>query len=415
MRVTLADVLLGTAQSLRAHALRFGLTSLGIVWGLFMLTLLVAEMDGFNDHWERATTKIGARLLFLIPGTVSKESSGDRDARSVEFRLEDVERLNRLEILDAAAPSKDMGHMILRAGPRTKLVPTYGVTEKTAEIRNFSAVEGRVIHASDVAQRSLVVFLGAEASERLFGQASAVGKTVHIAGVPFRVIGVAERKGMQTVNFGASDDSRAQVPITTAQRWLSRDENVGMIVAAVRNPSESWDAIKLVRLLLGRHHGFEPDHDNAMMSFNLEEVLGLIRVLGLGLTLFFTAASVITLLVGSVGVMNIMLVVVRERTREIGLRKAVGASNAAIFVQFLAETLAVTLISGALGALLGWGVVELQTAAVPAGADFVHVPILGAGTLVMLTLTMVSVGVAAGVLPAMRAARVDPAVALRAS
>ena len=408
------DLLLATLRSIRGHALRFSLTSLGIVWGVLMLTFLVASMDGFNLHWERMTTKIGSRLLFIFPGVISDPKSGDREARNVVFEIEDLERLESLEIVDAVSPSLDLGHRIARAGARTKLVPVFGVTAKTGSVRNFRTAEGRFVTRGDVDEARAVAFLGADAAQRLFGAASPLGKTVRLDGVAFRVVGVAEAKGMQTVNFGPRDDDRVQVPITTAQRWLSRDDNAGGLVVRVRSPEESWQTLELVRALLGRHHGFAADHEQAMMSFNLEEILQLLRALGLGMSLFFTSASLITLGVGAVGVMNIMLVVVRERTREIGLRKALGASNVAIFAQFLAETLAVTLLSGALGAFLGWGLIWLQTLSVPAGAEFVHVPVLLPGTLAVITFAMVAVGLLAGVLPAVRASRVDPAVALRA-
>lgn len=416
----LVDVVLGTVRSLRAHALRFGLASLGIVWGLAMLTYVVASMDGFEEHWERSTQKIGARLVIALPGAVTKEGVGHRAARPVELELEDVERISRLRAVEAAAPSKELGQLILRARPtgssrsRTKLVPTFGVSSQTARIRRYEVEHGRFLSHDDVEHSARVAFLGAVAAERLFGRVPAVGRTVHIESVPFRVVGVAKAKGWQNVNFGARDDDRALIPITAALRWFADSERLDMIVFSSRTSEGSWDAIRYVRALLGRHHGFGADQESALQSFNLEDILILIRTLALGMRIFFTVAAVITLLVGAVGVMNIMLVVVRERTREIGLRKAVGASNAAIFVQFLAETLAVALSSGLVGAALGWLAVQADAAGTDT-SDFVHVPVLLPATLLQISLVMVGVGVAAGLIPAVRASRVEPAEALRAT
>jgi putative ABC transport system permease protein len=167
-----------------------------------------------------------------------------------------------------------------------------------------------------------------------------------------------------------------------------------------------------VRALLALHHDFQPDDENAIGFASIQEGLQLLEIVMLGLRIFLIAAGLITLLVGAVGVMNIMLVVVGERTTEIGLRKAVGASNAAIFTQFLAEALATTTLAGALGALLGWAAIVGARAALPKdGTQFV--PVFDATTLGAIALSLIVVGVVAAVMPALRASRIDPAVSLR--
>jgi putative ABC transport system permease protein len=180
-----------------------------------------------------------------------------------------------------------------------------------------------------------------------------------------------------------------------------------------RSRDESWEATQAARALLGFHHGFRTGDRGAMGDFNLEEIRQLVAPLYLGLRLFLTAASVVTLLVGAVGVMNIMLVVVTERTREIGLRKAIGGSPRAIFVQFLAETLTVCLAAGLAGALLGWLAVMAFAQAVGTGSVMNAPPLLLPGRVAMVMGSLIGVGVAAGLLPAVRAARVDAAVSLR--
>ncbi len=171
----------------------------------------------------------------------------------------------------------------------------------------------------------------------------------------------------------------------------------------------------LVSILLGRHHGFRPDEDTALGIFNVQEAIQIIELLGLGLRIFLTSASLITLLVGAVGVMNIMLVVVTERIKEIGLRKAIGASSGAIFVEFLAETLAITLGAGGVGAVLGWIAVQVGiAAALQSGNVMIPVPALLPGTFALILASIIGVGLGAGMLPAVRAARVEPAISLRA-
>ena len=410
------DVLLGALRSARAHSLRFALTALGIIWGSAVLTYIQANMDGFDRHWQEQTTKVGAHLVILFPGTVPKPGIGERAARPLELEFEDVERIAALQSVAGAAPNLFVGTLLVRADHRTKLVNVTGVSQDTAWIRKFEVATGRFISEDDVGGQARVVFLGAAAAERLFGRRPPLGEIVRIEQVPFRVIGVSEEKGEQNVGVGGgADDEQVMIPYSTAQRWFTQSDTVGSVIFAARSARESWGALARVRALLGLHHGFGPDAETALGAFNIDEVLQLIRTLGLGLRLFFTAAGIITLLVGAVGVMNIMLVVVHERTREIGLTKAVGASNRAVFAAFLAETVLLTSASGAIGLLLGIGAVRLAAAAVVEGSMFTHVPLIVPATLIKLTLTLVGVGIVAGVLPAVRAARTEPAVALRAT
>jgi putative ABC transport system permease protein len=408
------DLLPEALRSIRAHALRFALTSLGMVWGVMMLTYLSASMDGYDAHFARQVDKIGQRVVFLFPGVVTKHTVGHRGARSVKVERDDIARLTTLHAVERAAPSVWVGARVFRAGRRTKLVFTYGVTEDTAAIRNYAVAAGRFVSHADVAGRASVVFLGAKAARRLFGAGPAVGRVVHVDGLPFRVVGVSDPKGDQLLYVGPPDDEVAMVPATTAERWFTRTDAINEVVFAPRTRAESWDALRLARGLLGLHLDFGAEDETAMGAFNIQEVVQVIEGLGLGLRLFLTFASLVTLVAGAIGVMNIMLVMVAERTREIGLRKAVGASNRSIFVQFLAETLVVTLLAGGLGIALGWLGVQASAAAIGAGTTMQAPPLLRPQAVVLVAGALVAVGLAAGLLPALRAARIDPAVALRA-
>jgi len=407
------DLLLDTIRNLRAHALRYLLTSLGITWGVLMLTYLSATIDGYDVHFEAQIAKMGPRLVYLFPGWVTKPGLGQRGTRPVELEREDVERIEVLHALDYAGANLWLGPRVLRAAGRTKLVWSYGGSPETLTIRNYQIAQGRGLEARDEAASARVVFLGSQVAERLFGDRNAVGQRITIDSIPFRVVGVSAEKGEQIVSQGPPDDELAWVPVRTAQRWLTRDDSVGQVIFAPHSNDIGPQATRAVRALLGLHHGFQADDQMALSHFDMQEVMKIIQAILIGLRVFLNAATGVTLLVGAAGVMNIMLVVVTERTREIGLRKAIGAPSAAIFRQFLAETLAVTLCSGLLGAGIGIVLIGLARAGLE-GNTLTPIPIVRPAAIALVLGTIVGLGLLAGLLPAFRAARIEPAISLRA-
>ncbi|MEW6270257.1 MAG: ABC transporter permease [Thermodesulfobacteriota bacterium] len=411
----LRDLLSTTLRSVWAHAFRFALTALGIVWGAAMLTYLSAMADGYDRHFEAQIDKLGQRIVFLFPGVATKLHVGQRGARPVELEREDVDRVAALHAVERAAPNLWLGPRVVRAAGRTKLVHTYGGSEETAALRSFEMAAGRFLGRRDVDLARNVVVLGPRAAERLFAGAPAVGRTVHVEGIPFEVIGVARAKGDQLLFMGPLDDEVAFVPFTTARTWFTRTDVVDQLVFAPLTREGSWDAVRLVRATLGRHHGFRQDDDAAMGYFNVQEAVDIVHGLLLALRLFLTAASLVTLFAGAVGVMNIMLVMVAERTREIGLKKAIGASNRRIFLEVVAETLLVTALAGLVGVLLAWLGVELSARGIAPGQTMQGPPLLAARRVVVILVTLIGVALASAVLPALRAIRTDPASALRAT
>ena len=371
----LIDIALSTLRSLRAHALRFALTSLGIVWGVFLLVFLTGLMEGIDGHFTRELEEVGPRLVLAWPGAVLKSRVGERGARPVELEAEDVERIGEIPAIEAVAPDLSLWSQIVRAGPRTKLFTVNGVSPGSASIRNLAPREGRFFTPLDVERSARVAYLGAVTAERLFPRGDVIGETVQIESVRFRVIGVNQPKADQMVGVNGWDDWTVFVPYTTAQRWLLKHDRIEEIAFAPTTREGSWDAITRVREVVGLHHDFPPDLDTALSFFNVHEILQILHVLMTGFRVFLVSAGVITLIVGAIGVMNIMLVVVGERTAEIGLRKAVGASNRAIFAQFLAESGAVCGLSALLGALLGMGFVRLAAALAPPDGPFASPPL----------------------------------------
>jgi putative ABC transport system permease protein len=408
------DLVQDTIRSLRAHSLRFGLTSLGIVWGAFLLTYLSASMEGTERHFDRALRKAGPRIVFMGGGSVLKERIGERGARPVELEPVDAERLATLVPVESSSPMIDMWSEIVRRGRRTKLMHVQGLNEHAAAIRNFVPREGRFLSRLDLERNARVAFLGADAAQHLFGGEPALGRRLQIAGTTFRVIGVAERKGPQLINSTNLDDMKVVVPYTTAQRWITREETVRELIFQPWTREDSWGAVRRAREITAAHHDFHPDLETALWFFNIHEVLAMVHGLLFAFRVFLVVAGMTTLLVGAVGVMNIMLVVVGERTSEIGLRKAVGATNRTIFAQFLAEAATVCLLSGLVGAALGVGFAQLIAFALPEDAPMSSVPVVDPTTVATLTAALVLVGIVAGIAPAIRAARVPPAEALRA-
>jgi putative ABC transport system permease protein len=407
------DFLLQTLRSLRAHALRFTLTSLGIAWGALMLTYYQASSRGMETHFRTEIEKTGPRIVWVFPGVVIKNRVGERGARPLELESEDVLRWNAFDAIEDAAPNLQRWSQIVRAEGRTKLLTVYGATPASQRIRRFEVAEGRFLSPLDVERSARVAFLGAEAAQRLFGDGSAVGRTVHVEGQAFRVCGVAVEKGEQMVNMGGRDDRAVLVPYTAVQRWLERDDTVKQAIFAPVERWRSYEAMDRVRESVSLRHGFRPSLETTLSFVNVHDILLIIDRIFFALQFFMLVAGGITLAVGAVSVMNIMLVVVAERTREIGLRKAVGAPSAAIFRAFLAETTLVCFVSGAIGALLGAGLAWLVAHSLDPSRRAMSPPELDPPSIVGLVAALVLVGVLAGVIPAWRAARIPPAEALR--
>jgi putative ABC transport system permease protein len=411
----MVDLLVETQRGLRAQAFRFGLAALGMAWGVAMLTYLSASAEGYDRHFAREIAKVGERIVFLFPGSITKQTVGQRGARVLDLERDDVDRLATLAVVERAAPNTWVGPRVVRAGRRTKLVWLHGASADTAPVRNYELALGRGLSPADVQGGARVIFLGARAAERLFGRAPAVGRAVHIDGIPFTVVGVAAKKGHQLVFVGPGDDEVGFVPITTAQRWFTHTRRIDQVIFQPRSRQESWEALDRVRGLTALHQRYRADDDTALGAFNVQEVVQIVEALLLALRAFLTAASIVTLIAGAVGVTNIMLVMVAERTREFGLRKALGASNRALAAQVMAETLALTLSSGGIGLVIGWLGVRASVAALAGHENTMQgAPVLTVPTAVLVVATLVVIGVIAGAVPARRAMRVDPAVALRA-
>ena len=257
------------------------------------------------------------------------------------------------------------------------------------------------------------LFLGADAAERLFGRAPSLGRYIHIEELRLRVVGVAAAKGPQTSYTYSPDDLIVFIPYTTAQRWFKRSNKFSEFILSPHTLRQTDAAIQKSRERIALQQGFSPDSDSALWTWGVAQEIRRVTILFGAIRVFFAAASLMTLLVGAIGVMNIMLVVAAERRSEIGLRKAVGGTTREIFALFLAEASAVCILSAGLGAGLGILAAQLTARAMP-DTPIASVPVLDPFMIVSILAALIVIGVIAGLVPAIRAARVPPAEALRA-
>ena len=392
--MSLAEAWLVALDALRASRLRSALTMVGVVVGVAAVVILVAIGTGTKDKIEGQVEGLGSNLLLIVPGQVNFGAAPTVS----RLRLDDADAVAKLVGgRDRVAVTTTSGETV-RAGTKSTFTTVNGVLETTPKVFVRSLAHGSYLSRSDVDTGRRVAVLGAAVASTLFGERDAVGSQITIAGVRFRVVGVFAPLGQ---SLGVDRDQEVHIPITTAQRVFETDRVDAMAVKAPDRATLDSLGTRVVALLEKRHP------DSEFSAVTQQQILGVLGdILGI-LTGVLAAIAGISLLVGGVGVSNIMLVSVRERTKEIGLRKAVGARPRDIGLQFLLEAVLLTTIGGVVG--IGLGIATSLTVSalspVPAAVTWWAVALafgVSAG-----------VGIIFGVVPAQRAGRLDPVVALR--
>jgi putative ABC transport system permease protein len=381
-------------EALRANRLRSGLTMLGVVIGVAAVVVLVAIGTGAKQEVESQVEGLGSNLLIVVPGQVNFGAAPTVS----RLQLSDVDAVTRIVgDRNRVAATVSSGETV-RAGTTQEFTSVLGVTDTTPKVFIRSLARGAYLTRADVDTNRRVAVLGAAVARSLFGDRDAIGQQMTIAGVRFRVIGVFAPLGQ---SLGVNRDQEVHIPITAAHRLFNTTRVDGVAVKAPDAGTINDLGKRIVAELSKRHP------DTEFSAVTQEQILGVLgKILGV-LTGVLAAIAGISLLVGGVGVSNIMLVSVRERTREIGLRKAVGAKPRDIGLQFLFEAVLLTCLGGVLGMALGVGAALLVGALSPVPAAI---------TWWSLTLAFgvsAGVGIAFGVVPAQRAGRLDPVVALR--
>lgn len=381
-------------DALKANRLRSTLTMLGVIIGVAAVVVLVAIGTGTKQQIERQVEGLGSNLLIVLPGQVSLGS-----APSVSrMNLDDVDAVSKIVgDRNRVAVSVASGETVA-AGNVDTFATINGVIETTPQVFVRSLTRGTYLSRSDVDTQRRVAVLGWSVAKTLFGERDAVGQQVTIAGVRFRVIGVFSQLGQ---SLGVDRDNEVHIPITSAQRLLGTNRVDGIAIKAPNRAEIDDLSARIIAELGRRHPGTE------FSAVTQEQILGVLGdILGV-LTGVLAAIAGISLLVGGVGVSNIMLVSVRERTKEIGLRKAVGARPRDISVQFLLEAVLLTTLGGIIGMGLGIGAALLVAALSPVPAAITW------WSLALAFGVSAAVGIIFGVVPAQRAGRLDPVVALR--
>jgi putative ABC transport system permease protein len=406
--MNLWQAIIEALESLTSNKLRSGLTILGIVIGVGAVIAMLAVGTGAQETITGSISGIGSNLLFVSRGNFSIELT-----KVEPLTLDDAEALLdqfQAPSVAAVAPVVNDTLVISAQGESTRTT-VYGVTPSYETVRNYAVTEGSFITEVENLGRSSVVLLGPDTAEKLFGRREGiVGETVRIEGQPFRVTGLLESKGGSS--FGSQDDL-ALIPLSTAQARLIRNSQnqLDMIMVQAVNASQVPQASEEIAQILRTRHRTRIGEDDFTI-FSQEDFVDIAKTITGVLTIFLGGIAGISLLVGGIGIMNIMLVSVTERTREIGLRKALGARKKDILIQFLTESSLLSLFGGILGIGLGW-LIAFIVGRIAVANNTPFYPEVDLNSVLLATIFSTVVGLFFGLYPANRAANLEPVEALR--
>ncbi|MBI2329741.1 MAG: ABC transporter permease [Chloroflexi bacterium] len=409
-------VFLGIAiKSILANKLRSVLTMLGMIIGVSAVIILMSVGGGLQNMISATFEELGSNLLFVQPS--NPEAPGFAKISPVfataSLTMGDTEAIKRLRPVSAAVP-ENANFVKIIAGNEDSLAMLHGSLSEFQQVYGFAMESGQFISEVNIGRRDMVVVLGSKVAEDLFGNDDAIGKQVKIRDKRFTVIGVMAPRGLSS--FGFSWDELTVTPITTYQTRLftlktpGGEDAVRQISVQIASGWTLAEATEEIETTLRKRHRIDADEEDDFSVISPEQLLGTFETITLALTIFLGLIGSISLLVGSIGIMNIMLVSVTERTREIGLRKAIGAKRRDILMQFLLEAAMLSLSGGAIGLSFAgvavWGISQIDLGSFRLDAEV--------SPFIVLVAVMVSVfiGLTSGIYPAMRAARLNPIDAL---
>lgn len=401
-------------QDLKIHKTRALLTIMAIAWGTIAVVLLLAFGEGLSRQMQNGLLNAGNRIMIVYGGETGLAFQGLPKGRRVRMVEEDTGLLQQAIPMIAALSAQYRRNVSLTYKKFTTTTECEGVNPEFEEMRRmYPAAGGRFLNETDVAQQRRVLFLGGEIAGEIFGAEDPIGKTLLVDGVPFTVVGLMQKKIQTSMNNGP-DVRRAVMPYTTFRTRYGY-KYVNSILVRPSDPTRQEQVKSEIYRVLGRKYNFDPGDERALGIWDFIEQEKIGAKISLGIAIFLGSVGLLTLLIAGVGVANIMYIVVKERTREIGIKMAVGARRRVILAQFTFEALLIAMIGGALGLLFSVGVIT-GVRLLPAEdgpMQFLGRPVLSNVTMLLTTSLLMIIGLLAGFFPARKAASVDPVESLR--
>ncbi|MCX6825712.1 MAG: ABC transporter permease [candidate division Zixibacteria bacterium] len=396
---------------MRHQKLRTLMTMGGILWGTLAIVLLFAFGKGMHEAQMKSQRGMGENIAIVWSGLTSKPWQGFPRGRSIEFTEEDVAIMKtRISSIGRISPEYSNWNAHMQYGKKNIVTNLIGVWPEFGEMRNLiPEVGGRFIDALDIALKRRVVFIGDELKQQLFGDQEAIGQYIFINNVPFQVIGVLKTK-KQDSSYSGRDNRKAVIPSSTLQGMYSRSYLNDFVVQ--NREGSSMAAVKSgIYELLSRKYRFDPTDTEALSIWDTTEGMKFISTFFLAFRIFLIGIGMATLITGGIGVSNIMNVVLEERTKEIGIKMALGAKKGMIMTQFIFETMLLTVLGGILGYIIGAGIIRI----IPLfkWEDYIGTPQIDLLGTVLAMVVLGIVGLAAGYFPARRAANLQPVQALK--
>ena len=400
----------------RPEVRRGGFTLLEILLALSVLSviLLLAFGEGLGNRILLGEMNAGNRIMIVYGGETTKLFEGLQKGRRIRMTEEDVDLIKRtIAGIDMISPQY-RNSVTLTYGKNSATTECEGVNSGFEEMRRmYPAAGGRFLDDADLIEQRRVLFLGVEIAKDIFGEVDPIGKTIMVDGLPFTLVGIMQKK-MQTSMNNGPDTRRAIIPYTTF-RTMYGDKYVNSIVIHPSDPGKQAAIKSELYRVLGRKYRFDPDDERTLGIWDFIEDEKINRKITLGITIFLGSVGLLTLVIAGVGVANVMYVVVKERTREIGIKMAIGARRSYILSQFIFEALLLAFIGGTIGMLISYGIISAvrMFPADDGPMQFLGRPVFSPLIMLITTGILATIGFLAGFFPARRAASVDPVESLR--